>query len=209
MCLVWVFTVSSLRSSSRAATVVDSPSASSCRIWRWRRVSLPRLPFGGTVGIDEALLGERRPRPPRAAARCRPCGRRRRWRRPASRRWRLALGPLAVGDDAEAGLGRCRCRIASVPHRAPTLAVRPPAHVDDRDVEVADVADELEGLLAASVVSSISKPSASSRDAEPDDRWSSTTRQRGRSLRTASDRSGSRLRPTGARSSAGARDVRS
>jgi hypothetical protein len=89
--LVWVLTVSSLRSELAAATAVEPPSASSWRISRWRRVSLPRLPLGGTAGSTKrscasaaptacALLGAGRAGDVGAGA------------RPAGRRWRCALG---------------------------------------------------------------------------------------------------------------------
>jgi hypothetical protein len=59
----------------------------------------------------------------------------------------VTLGPLTVGDDPERGLDPA--------HRADRIAaarlavgVRTPAQVDDRHVEAADVADQLERLPA-------------------------------------------------------------
>ena len=147
---MWVLTVSSLRPSSRAATVVDSPLASSCRISRWRRVSLPRLPFGGTAGstkLSWASGGVDRARSSSAAGGAGDVGAGAGLQRGVGE---VALGPLAVGDDAEPRRRRCAAsRIVSVPLIEAAGAVLAPAHVDDRDVEAADVADQVDRLLAA------------------------------------------------------------
>ena len=159
--LMWVLTVSSLRSSSRAATVVDSPLASSCRIWRWRRVSLPRLPFGGTAGSTK-LSWAAAASTACAAPPGRWCGRRRRWRRPAWRRWRGGARGARRGRRcrarARSGAG---IRIVSWPLIEADDPVLPPAHVDDRDVEVADVADQVERLPRGWRISCTSKSSSS------------------------------------------------
>ena len=60
----------------------------------------------------------------------------------------VALGQLAVGDDAERGAGAVQHPDRLGAADGVALAVAAPAHVDDRDVEVADVADQVEPLLA-------------------------------------------------------------
>jgi hypothetical protein len=61
----------------------------------------------------------------------------------------VALGTLAVGDDSHPRLG-----LVQRPDRLPprrlgiVLPGRPAAHVDDRDVDAADVPDQLQALGA-------------------------------------------------------------
>ena len=167
---MWVLTVSSLRPSSRAATVVDSPLASSCRISRWRRVSLPRLPFGGTAGstkLSWASGGVDRPAQLLGAGGAGDVGAGAGLHRGVGE---VALGALAVGDDAEPGAALRSARIASLPLIEAPAPFSAPAHVDDRDVEAADVADQLERLLAAARLVDLEVVVEHLADAEPDQR---------------------------------------
>ena len=128
MVLVWVLTVSSLRPSSRAASVVDSPSASSCRISRWRRVSAAVPPLPARAAGSTKRLRRRRPRrPPRSAPRRGELWRRRRWRRPGCASvGRMALGPRRRGRRSRGpGCALRSARIASVPSRRRRRRRRP------------------------------------------------------------------------------------
>ena len=168
---MWVLTVSSLRSSSRAATVVDSPSASSWRIWRWRPGQLAAASFRRHRGVDEALLGGRRvdrPAQLRGAGGAGDVG--------AGAGLQggvgdVALGALAVGDDAERRRGPVQGadRLVAADRRI-AGAVLAPAHVDDRDVEVADVADQVERLLAARGLVHVEVAGEDLANPEPDER---------------------------------------
>ena len=144
--LMWVFTVSSERPSWRAATVVDSPSARSWRISRWRLVIEPRLPLGGTSPSMKLSCGDRGD--DRLAQLLGPGGAGDVGGRAGAERGagEVALGPIAVGDDAEHRRGPAHFadRLGAADRGA--LAVAAPGHVEDRDVEVTDVAHEVDGL---------------------------------------------------------------
>ena len=168
MFLMWVLTVSSLRSSSRAATVVDSPSARRWRICRWRRVSLPRLPLGGTAGSMKLSCARADSTARRSSSRPRGAGYVGGGAGLQGGGGCVALGAVAVGDDAEARRGPVDGADGVVAAQRRPAAVGP-AHVDDRHVEAADVADQLEALLAADGLVDLEPVLEHSAHPEPDE----------------------------------------
>src|SRR4051812_33548200 len=59
----------------------------------------------------------------------------------------MALGAVAVGDDSQGRFGSVDRSNGVAPTESFGAAVGGRAHVDDRDVKVADVPDELDRLL--------------------------------------------------------------
>jgi hypothetical protein len=80
----------------------------------------------------------------------------------------VALGALAVGDDPDPGRGAAQHpdRLGAADRRPG--AVLAPAHIDDRDVEIADVADQLQRLLAGDRLVHLEVVSEHPPDSEPD-----------------------------------------
>ena len=166
--------------------MVDSPSARQLQDLALAAGQLAAAAPWRDRRVDEALLGERRPRPRGAAPRRRRCGRRRRSRRPASRRWRGGARAARRGRRCRARARPCAAR--GSPRRrsepGPTPS-DPSAHVDDRDVEVADVADQLQRLLAARSLVDLEAVLEHSAHSEPDERVTVDHKTVGRALRTA------------------------
>src|SRR6185295_13028959 len=82
---------------------------------------------------------------------------------------RMTLGALAMGDDADSGSCTAH-RPDRVRAGHPAVADRAAAQVEDRHVDVADVADHLEGLLAALALVHLEIASERLAHAEPDER---------------------------------------
>ena len=101
MFLVWVLTVSSLRSELAGGDRGRFAVGEQLEDLALAAGQLAAAARRRDRGVDEALLGERGAGPPASAPRRRRCGRRRRWRRPAGRR--------SPGGARAARRGR-RCR---------------------------------------------------------------------------------------------------
>ena len=143
---MWVFTVSAPSPSRRATWVVELPSANICRISRWRLVRLwparGRPPAAGSMNVSASaaastarlslsgseLLATNAFAPAAIAS---------------PTRWRSARSPWATIPSP--GCALRSARIVAAPHSASLVALLGRAHVDDRDVEVADVSQKLEG----------------------------------------------------------------
>jgi hypothetical protein len=61
----------------------------------------------------------------------------------------MAFWQLAMGDDPQAGIGAVKPPDRLRAGDRVAVAVATPAHVDDRHVEVADVPDEVQGLVTS------------------------------------------------------------